>query len=56
MLFFDVEFCSILRLSGVEPDILLEANVLSDAPPARSIALVKEFDIVFPKILLFEEP
>jgi len=56
MLFFDVGSCSIFSPSRVELDILLEVNVLPDAPLATSIALVKEFDIVFPKILLFEEP
>ena len=56
MLFFDVEFCSIFRLAGVEPEILLEENVLPDAPLARSMALDDEFYIVFPENLLFEEP
>jgi len=55
MLFFDVGSCSIFRLAGVEPYILLEVNVLLDAPLARSIALDNEFDIVFPENLLFEK-
>ncbi len=56
MLFFDVGSCSIFRLSGVEPDILLDVKVLPDAPLAKSIALDKEFVIVFSENLLFVEP
>ena len=56
MLFIDLGSCSIFRLVGVEPYILLEINVLLDAPLVKSIALDNEFDIVFPENLLFEEP
>jgi len=47
--------CSISRPSCVALIILLEENVLAEAPLARSIAFDIEFDIVFPKILLLEE-
>jgi hypothetical protein len=43
-------------LAGVYPDILLDVNVLPDAPLAKSIALDKELDIEFPENLLFDEP
>jgi len=48
--------CSISSPSGVAPNILLEENVLPDAPLATSIAFDTEFDIVFANFLLFEEP
>jgi hypothetical protein len=48
--------CSIFNPCGVELTILLDVNVLPEAPLATRIALVIEFDTVFPKILLLEEP
>ena len=46
---------SIISPCGVELTILLDVNVLPEALATR-IALVIEFDMVFPKILLLEEP
>ena len=43
-------------LAGVTLVILLEVNVFPEAPVAKSIAFDIEFDIVFAKILLLEEP
>jgi hypothetical protein len=42
--------------SGIALIILLDVNVLPDAPVTTSIAFDIEFDIVFPKIFLLEEP
>jgi hypothetical protein len=41
--------CSISSPSGVAPIILLDVNVLPDAPVATSIAFDIECDIVFAK-------
>ena len=48
--------CSILSPCGVELTILLEENVFPDEPLFKSMALLIEFVMVFPSILLLEEP
>ena len=55
-LFFDVESWIIFSPWGVLLTILLEVNVFTDESVSMSIAYVIELLILFPTILLFEEP
>ena len=55
ILFFDVGSCSIFNPCGVKLTILLEEIVFPDEPLFTNMALLIEFIMVFPNILLLEE-